>query len=545
MALRIARPMRRSGSRSAYYRQRIPSDLKDVVPGRQLVVHLPPATPDGDPAVVVTTPGAEVKFSLRVPESHPAYRVRFAAAMEQTSAWFESLRRGPKKITHRQRVALAGEIYRLWTETLEEDPILLPTQWQHISDAQRSEHEGSAFALMIGEDAKAEERKRSIERRYGRLVDWVLAKHGLIVDRTSRWDLLEEVARHGYKATEKLARNAEGDYRTDTYADRFPAFESQPARSTGTSVTWDLLLKTWERLNNPRETTVRQWNRSVREFATFCGTEDAKSVTKHDVRRWRDHLKDKRGLSSKTINDSKLAALNAVFRAAVREDLLPSNPAAGINFVIKPQPKTKMRAFTDEEAAAILRAALKETNPLRHWVPLLMAQSGARVGEICQLKGSDICSERGIIFFWVRQEVKTTSGDRRVPLHPEVIGQGFLEFVAGRGDGPLFFDPEKRKTKRPHKVLTKDLATWVRNLDLDVGRRGPRKDPNHAWRHWFVTVLRSHLVPDYVIRAIVGHAGGGVTGGYGTTPLPTMVDAISKVDLRSLIDGGWFERPAS
>lgn len=537
MVLRSARPMHRRGTSSAQFMRRIPTDLKEVAKGKSVRITLPPRSPHEAPDEVFPKAGPHhIQFSLRVPCSHPAYERRFAAANEQVLAWFEALRRGPRKLTHKELEAVAGEAYRAFAETLEDDPILSAMEWGQIAAAQLDELQRNP--LLIGEDAVQQELDARLEKRYGLLADGVLRRLCLVVTDEDRREIIRRISRDAPEAAMKLARNAAGDFGQDVYAQRFPAVATVQQKSRSPeekpSVSWDALLSNWRKVRSPGEKTAHEWNRIVRSFAGFCGKQDAAAVNRDDVRRWRDHLRQERGLSLKGINDTHLAALKAVFNAAMREGLLNENPAAHTTLATKATPKNRMKGFTDSEAAQILRAAINEAKPLFRWAPWLIAQSGARAGEICQLHAEDFEVEGDQHFFWIRHEVKTGEA-RRVPLHSDLIRQGVLDFVRARAKGPLFFDPKKRKGKWPHKVLVKDLGRWARTTGVALGREKHRKDPNHGWRHWLVTQLRLHETPEYVIKAIVGHSGGSVTAGYGETPLVRMAKALENVRLKDLL----------
>jgi integrase len=156
------------------------------------------------------------------------------------------------------------------------------------------------------------------------------------------------------------------------------------------------------------------------------------------------------------------------------------------------------KAFSDKEQQIILKAALaiKDTKrPFQaacRWVPWLCAYSGARAGEITQLRAQDIERRDGFVVMMIKPEAGTVKGSmpRTVPLHEHVIEQGFLDYVNRRGSGPLFYDPVKvgsgntdiTKPKRPRYVKARErLAEWVRGL----GITDTEIQPNHAWRHTF------------------------------------------------------------
>lgn len=155
------------------------------------------------------------------------------------------------------------------------------------------------------------------------------------------------------------------------------------------------------------------------------------------------------------------------------------------------------------------------------------------MGEIAQLRGEDISERDGMLVMKITNEagsVKNRNSVRVIPIHPAVIEAGFLTFVADK-KGALFFGDRRRKPdakKPPHKIVTKNVAEWVRSLGLNVGREH-RKDSNHAWRHRFTTLCRECDVADSVIDLIKGNAPDNVSRGYGTAILSTMARAIQRI----------------
>jgi hypothetical protein len=76
-------------------------------------------------------------------------------------------------------------------------------------------------------------------------------------------------------------------------------------------------------------------------------------------------------------------------------------------------------------------------------------------------------------------EVKTSSSRRDVPLHPALIAEGFLEWVARRPNGPLFCHlPPGRYGKRGD-AASRRYGRWQRN---EVGITD-RKAVAHSRRH--------------------------------------------------------------
>jgi integrase len=81
---------------------------------------------------------------------------------------------------------------------------------------------------------------------------------------------------------------------------------------------------------------------------------------------------------------------------AVDNHRLATSPAVRVTIDVKTRAGESNRGFDDKEAALILAAARRETDPVKHWVPLLEAYSGARLSEICQLRGEDILELSGV-----------------------------------------------------------------------------------------------------------------------------------------------------
>ena len=100
-----------------------------------------------------------------------------------------------------------------------------------------------------------------------------------------------------------------------------------------------------------------------------------------------------------------------------------------------------------DEWRTILRASLaindldNPDNAARRWVPWLCAYTGARPGEMTQLRGADVIEREGIHGLRITSEAGTVKNNRSrvVPIHEHLIEQGFLEFVRKHGAGAIFY----------------------------------------------------------------------------------------------------------
>jgi integrase len=522
----MSRPWRNPATGVLYFRGRLPADLKGTVAGQTVTVDVA-----GEPSTVKLAP--IFKVSLRTKDAGQA-RLRHASVQAQLEQRWAVARTGAVSLSHQDIHALAGIWYRDLVATNEAEPGEAET-WSIYQDLLG---EGLVYFDPDGDGVEREpydpqEGARTLSRYFN--LDAFLEAQGLNVDEPSRTKLTGKIAAALVLGAETLKRRADGDYGADKTAKRFPVWRPERTRPASDSTTLTSLFEGWAKESNSARSTVDQWRSYVARFIEYLGCDDALSVQRRDVVRWKQHLAEL-GNSPKTINDSKLAALKAAFRWGVDNDLVPANPAAGVSVRHRKRAGEKMLGFEKGEAAIILRAAAQARDPVHRWVPLLCAQSGARVAEVCQLRREDVRSEDGIPYVHFRPEaggLKNPTSERKVPLHPHVIEAGFVSFAENSGPGPLFYDPKRprRGGKRPPpKIVAKHVARWVHTLGIEVGRRH-RKDPNHAWRHLFRTLARDAGIAESVMDSIQGHAAATVGQNYGETLLSTAARAIARIPL--------------
>lgn len=167
--------------------------------------------------------------------------------------------------------------------------------------------------------------------------------------------------------------------------------------------------------------------------------------------------------------------------------------------------------------------------PDKFWVPLIGMFSGARVGEILQLRVSDIkhSEQYGCWYFDLNDEhegnrLKTQNSRRWVPIHSFLLNLGLLEFVSnqGNGDARLF----SQVIYGGQEDDTNSFSKWFeRTLRKEIGWSQERKETFHSLRHTFVDNLRrTTRLHDWEIASVVGHLpsdDGLTTSRYGTHQL--------------------------
>ena len=488
--------LRQNGSSPYQFLMRVPLKVLPRVKGRTIPISLPPS---GEEAPVLVRPkiGDFVKFSLRTRDPGVA-KAREAVARSELHKLLNAAGRGPTTITYRQTVGLAGIVYRLFADTFGENPGR-PEKWAAWKAFNRAAGEGritsappvrsepfdemEAAKNQFGADLTTginslprNETVDGLESRFGEITNWVLAHHDLEIDDQTRKALLIEVYKAAQDAGWRLKRNAEGDYSPDPKQERFPPFEKQP------QLTLSELFERWKSEVRPATSTTLVWKMVLNAFTNYICHENVKQITDTDVIGWKDYLVAK-GLKSSTINNSYLVGLRTILNFALNNKLISKNPAEKIKVAYRKNSEQKQLPYNDEEVARLLWLAKQQVNPMRRWLPWLAALSGARIGELAQLWGSAIKVENGVYFMEIKPapdggSLKTPNSERRVPLHPVLIKDGFLDFMKMKGEGPLFYQRNSGDPNKLHasKGVTNHMAAWVR----EQGFNDPRKVFTHS-----------------------------------------------------------------
>jgi integrase len=428
-----------------------------------------------------------------------------------------------RDLTQREAHFLAGEWWHWFVGQHEAEPGE-PDDW--VDTAERI---GDAYSGWAGaSDPDAEEdgewtRAPAVRRAVRAVVADVTQVHRFLAQRAEHLSddavtiLLDILETEAVAACKLLARRASGDYRPDRHAEKFPSVASPatphapatvppgtPVKLAGMDIRG--LFAAWVRERRPAGATVNRWLSVFTDLDRAHGAADAGRLTEDQARAWADKLVTPKR-SARVANEVWLRAASVVFGWAAKRKTITSNPFLGISIAApKAPPKLREREFQDDEWRVILRAALADGGPpakggqkrsqhkaaCRRWAPWLCAYTGARPGEVTQLRVEDVQQHpAGFWFLRLTPEAGAikTSEARSVPLHPHLVEQGFLEFIKAAGSAPLFYDPASAKAttttdptnpaRHPAVIARQKLSEWVRSL----GVTDPGISPSHAWRH--------------------------------------------------------------
>lgn len=499
--------------------------------GMELIV------PIGDDTITVAIgPKTQsIRFSLRASGSSEVKR-RHASAAAHVEEIFENLREHePKALSHEQCVALSGEIYRAWSKGADGTKSMAVEYtegegWKSVGvtpdEFQLYLQSGLENITKLNEEFDLGE----AEKLLGPILDRLLQSKCISeLTAESRQLALRESVRALKDGMSASHQKASGDFRPDPTAERFPEFvkEQKP------SATLMQLVDDWWAENGPAlsPSTYDSYHRAFSQFDNYLGQRDIASITKSDV----IGFKDKRvadGIELSTIKGADLAALNSVFGWAEDNDRITSNPASGVKVKVRRKPSLRSSSFTKPEIQTILKHSL-EFQPKKNWpskriaalrwVPWICAYTGARVGEIAQLRKQDILQKEE---YWIIQitpeagRVKTSSS-REVPIHEHLVSEGFLKFIKSAPDGHLFqWTGDGRGSWRTTKNRITDFIREVIK-DKEV-------QPNHGWRNTFKTISREVNIQEHTTDAICGHKPRTVGEAYGEVNMATKANAMKR-----------------
>ena len=251
-------------------------------------------------------------------------------------------------------------------------------------------------------------------------------------------------------------KNVEGDYSDDSKAKRFPKWEA-PSRSVSAPIASGVSLKGlveewWKEAKaaGRKPSTYESYRNTVAKLVVVLKHDNASSVTPEDIVRFKD-VRIESGVSPKTVKDSDLAGLKTIFGWAVMNRRMSINPAEGLTIKTSKPRKLRAKGFSDKEAILILKHAktckaggeAPKLAAAKRWVPWLCAFTGARVGEMLQLRKQDVRREGKHWIVHVTPEAGPVKTDeaRDVVLHPQIIESGFLDYVKASNAGHLFISP--------------------------------------------------------------------------------------------------------
>lgn len=169
--------------------------------------------------------------------------------------------------------------------------------------------------------------------------------------------------------------------------------------------------------------------------------------------------------------------------------------------------KAKTRGiFNDKELSALLTSAKQERIKWKKWVIYLGIYTGARRGEIVQLRKSDVKLDEATGRYYLMitdehetQKLKTAHSKRLIPIHKVLIAAGFIEYVKSCKDR-VFYELTNVE------VVTGWIPRHMASLNIAPTNEFDHIRSFHSFRHTFITkCMNTPNINVNLLQQIVGH----------------------------------------
>lgn len=297
----------------------------------------------------------------------------------------------------------------------------------------------------------------------------------------------------------------------------------------------------WKEAKDDASDNVKKKAAALKLYEEQTGDPQLQDLTRDQGEAFKTYLLKQKG-ASKTKHD-RLDAVKTLLNYG-RRDLrwIPDNPWEGLDIPYRTE--RKRRPWTEPQVKVFFglpiftkydlpKPTFRNGGAAAYWIPLLGLYTGARIGELCQLRVSDVFVSEGIPVLSINEEaegakVKSEAGIREVPIHSELLRLGFLQYVESlrtAGEDRLWPALKFRKGK-PGGYFSSWFGETRRALAEGV--------PDfHSLRH----TVRSKManaqtpIPVEVQDRITGHEASGSTGVrvYSHLSVASLRDAIEAI----------------
>lgn len=288
--------------------------------------------------------------------------------------------------------------------------------------------------------------------------------------------------------------------------------------------TWNSAVRLWQADRMPHAKVLREVNRHVEHFTAIIGDQPLSGLTVAHVRHFRETCIVRDETARKRV-DTVVALLASVVNVAMRDRVtaLRQNPFTAAQTFDTPVTNGTGSfggAFTTDELNRFYTSPVytQDRRPRKggleaaFWLPLLGQFTGARLEDLCRLRGCDVVQRDGV---WcpslrdIRRERRLGQplAGRTVPLHRTLIELGWLDFVETCrrfGDTSWLF-PDLCVT--PYGGRSAVFATWFGSY-LDDSGLGGRYLTFRSFRSTFAAFAKRSGLCDDAVQQFLGFAPG-------------------------------------
>ena len=339
-------------------------------------------------------------------------------------------------------------------------------------------------------------------------------------------------------------------------------------------------LADWQKERSPSPGVLAEYHRAIRLFSELHGDIPVAQIKRTHARAFREALQDvprhrsakllhaplpelaewgrkhreAQKISAPTVNKLlgglQTIALWARDKGMVPDDVPWSDPFARMRLR---EEAPERDAFSISELNLLFQSAMftKNERPksgrgeAAFWMPLLGLYTGARRGELAALTVADILKVDGEFAFTFVSDretgktLKTRSSARTVPVHPQLMKFGLLQYVDNvrrdAGGKAWLFPQVAPNVPGGLKAWTKWFNRHLRTIGVT-----DRRKVFHSFRHIFKDAMRAAGVPEDLNDALTGHSNATVGRGYGAKDIVrrfginSLTNAVKAVNYRGL-----------
>ena len=274
-----------------------------------------------------------------------------------------------------------------------------------------------------------------------------------------------------------------------------------------------------------------RWLLAETEIRTVAG------INRNAVEDYKVWLADQRGMGGRRLSANtqrqRLRMLRVFFERIIEwewDDAPRRNPVIGRDLPPRPDPLPKF--LDDRDAAKLMAAARASNDPRDRLIVELLARTGMRASEVC-----DLAADAVVLIgegHWLRVPIGKLRNDRYVPLHPDLI----VLLTRWTADNLDHIRANKRLVTDHRGSLDRHgLARIVRR----VGRRAGVTVHPHQLRHTLATQAINRGMRLEAIAALLGHRTMHMTLTYARIADRVVADQYDKIN--TTIDALYTQAP--
>jgi site-specific recombinase XerD len=239
-------------------------------------------------------------------------------------------------------------------------------------------------------------------------------------------------------------------------------------------------------------TKYRQVLKSACDLALELGITDLMQIDMQFIDEFR-HRRVALGLADKTVYNHTMI-IRQTINYAISRGTITKDPLAKLKLK-KAKAKTQP-CWSRDEAESILCAS---TEPHRSILTML-ADTGARVGEIKWLTWDDVDFGHNVLHIRAKDGWKPKTGDRRaIPMTSRV--KKLLNSRRRKTEWVFTAAPSRKYPNADHQFSERRLLQYLKRVLKPLGLKGHL----HTFRHTFISHAISSGIPAEVVRGMIGH----------------------------------------